>query len=69
MTEEARMARGAALATAAAAPVALALAWWAAGTKGLLGAAAGGQQDKQGEDDEAWSHLPCVGRAAGPLGR
>jgi len=41
MTEEARMARGAALATAAAAPVALALAWWAVGTKGLLGAAFG----------------------------
>jgi ATP synthase protein I len=39
MTEEARMARGAALATAAAAPVAL--AWWAAGSKGLLGAAFG----------------------------
>jgi len=41
MTEEGRMARGAALATAAAAPVALALAWWAAGTKGVLGAAFG----------------------------
>ena len=35
------MARGAALATAAAAPVALALAWYAAGSKGLLGAAFG----------------------------
>ena len=35
------MARGAALATAAAAPVALGLAWYAAGSKGLLGAAFG----------------------------
>jgi ATP synthase protein I len=41
MTEEVRMARGAALATAAVAPVALGLAWWAAGSKGLLGAAFG----------------------------
>ena len=41
MSEEVRMARGAALATAAAAPVALGLAWWAAGSKGLLGAAFG----------------------------
>ena len=41
MTQEGRMARGAALATAAAAPLALALAWWAAGTKGVLGAAFG----------------------------
>lgn len=41
MTEEVRMARGAALATAAAAPVALGLAWWAAGAKGVLGAAFG----------------------------
>jgi ATP synthase protein I len=41
MTEEVRMARGAALATAAAAPVVLGLAWWAADTKGLLGAAFG----------------------------
>ncbi|HYJ71422.1 MAG TPA: hypothetical protein VE265_02980 [Actinomycetota bacterium] len=41
MTEEVRMARGAALATAAAAPVLLGLAWWAAGSKGLLGAAFG----------------------------
>jgi ATP synthase protein I len=41
MTEEVRMARGAALATAAAAPVALGLAWYAAGPKGLLGAAFG----------------------------
>jgi ATP synthase protein I len=41
MTEEVRMARGAALATAAAAPVALGLDWWAAGSKGLLGAAFG----------------------------
>ena len=41
MTEEVRMARGAALATAAVAPVALGLAWWAAGPKGLLGAAFG----------------------------
>ena len=41
MTEEVRMARGAALATAAAAPVVLGLAWWAAGSKGLLGAAFG----------------------------
>ena len=35
------MARAAALATAAAAPVALGLAWWAAGAKGLAGAASG----------------------------
>ena len=35
------MARGAALATAVAAPVVLGLAWWAAGPKGLLGAAFG----------------------------
>ena len=35
------MARGATLATAAAAPVALGLAWYAAGSKGLLGAAFG----------------------------
>jgi ATP synthase protein I len=41
MTEEVRMARGATLATAAAAPVALGLAWYAAGSKGLLGAAFG----------------------------
>ena len=41
MTEEVRMARGAALAPAAAAPVALGLAWWAAGSKGVLGAAFG----------------------------
>jgi ATP synthase protein I len=41
MTEEARMARGAVLATATAAPVVLGLAWWAAGAKGLLGAAFG----------------------------
>jgi ATP synthase protein I len=41
MTEEVRMARGAALAAAAAAPVALGLAWWAAGSKGVLGAAFG----------------------------
>jgi ATP synthase protein I len=41
MTEEVRMARGAALATAALAPIALGLAWYAAGTKGLLGAAFG----------------------------
>jgi ATP synthase protein I len=41
MTEEVRMARGAALATAAAAPVVLGLAWWAADVKGLLGAAFG----------------------------
>jgi ATP synthase protein I len=41
MTEEVRMARGAAIATAAVAPVALGLAWWAAGSKGLLGAAFG----------------------------
>ncbi|HSO53417.1 MAG TPA: hypothetical protein VL330_11840 [Actinomycetes bacterium] len=41
MTEEVRMARGAALATAAAAPLALGLAWWAAGSKGVLGAAFG----------------------------
>jgi ATP synthase protein I len=41
MTEEVRMARGAALATAAAAPVVLGLAWYAVGSKGLLGAAFG----------------------------
>ena len=41
MTEEVRMARMAALATAAAAPVVLGLAWWAAGAKGVLGAAFG----------------------------
>ncbi len=41
MTEEVRMARGAALATAAAAPLALGLAWWVAGSKGVLGAAFG----------------------------
>jgi len=41
MTEEVRMARGAALATAAAAPLVLGLAWYAAGSKGLLGAAFG----------------------------
>ena len=41
MTEEVRMARGAALATAVAAPVVLGLAWWAADAKGLLGAAFG----------------------------
>jgi ATP synthase protein I len=41
MTEEVRMARGAALATAAAAPVVLGLAWWAADAKGLLGASFG----------------------------
>lgn len=35
------MARVAALATAAAAPVVLGLAWWAAGSKGVLGAAFG----------------------------
>jgi ATP synthase protein I len=41
MSEEVRMARGAALATAAAAPLVLGLAWYAAGSKGLLGAAFG----------------------------
>jgi ATP synthase protein I len=41
MTEEVRMARGAVLATAVAAPVVLGLAWWAAGAKGLLGAGFG----------------------------
>jgi ATP synthase protein I len=41
MSEEVRMARGAALATAAAAPVALGLAWWADGAKGVLGAGFG----------------------------
>jgi ATP synthase protein I len=41
MTEEVRMARGAALATAVAAPVVLGLAWWAADVKGLVGAAFG----------------------------
>ena len=35
------MARGAALATAAAAPVVRGLAWWAAGSQGVLGAAFG----------------------------
>ena len=41
MTEEVRMARGAALATAVAAPLVLGLAWWAADAKGLLGAGFG----------------------------
>jgi len=41
MTEEGRMARGATLATVAAAPPALGLAWWLTGPKGLLGAAFG----------------------------
>jgi ATP synthase protein I len=41
MTEELRMARGAVLATAVAAPVVLGLAWWAAGGRGLLGAGFG----------------------------
>jgi ATP synthase protein I len=41
MTEEVRMARVAALAAAAAAPVVLGLAWWAAGAKGVLGAGFG----------------------------
>jgi ATP synthase protein I len=41
MTLEGRMARGATLATAAAAPFALGLAWWLAGPKGLLGAGFG----------------------------
>lgn len=41
MTEEVRMARVAALASGAAAPVVLGLAWWAAGPKGVLGAAFG----------------------------
>jgi ATP synthase protein I len=41
MTEEVRMARGAALATALASPVVLGLAWLAAGGRGLLGAAFG----------------------------
>jgi len=41
MTEEGRMARGAALATAAAAPLALGLAYLSAGSKGLLGAGFG----------------------------
>jgi ATP synthase protein I len=41
MSEEVRMARGATLATAVAAPVALGLAWYLAGPKGLLGAAFG----------------------------
>jgi ATP synthase protein I len=41
MTEEVRMARGATLATAAAAPFALGLAWYVAGWLGLLGAAFG----------------------------
>jgi ATP synthase protein I len=41
MSEEVRMARGATLATAAAAPVALGLAWWADGAKGVLGAGLG----------------------------
>jgi len=41
--------------------------WVAGGGSGLAlpgPAAAGGQQHEQGEDDEAWSHLPCVGRGA-----
>jgi ATP synthase protein I len=41
MTEEMRMARTAALATAAAAPVVLGLAWWTDGSKGVLGAGFG----------------------------
>jgi ATP synthase protein I len=41
MTDEVRMARVAALATGAATPVTLGVAWWAAGSKGLLGAAFG----------------------------
>jgi ATP synthase protein I len=41
MSEEVRMARVATLATAAAAPVALGLAWWADGAKGVLGAGFG----------------------------
>jgi ATP synthase protein I len=41
MAQEVRMARGAALATALASPVVLALAWLAAGGRGLLGAAFG----------------------------
>ena len=41
MTEEGRMARGATLASAALAPLALGLAWYLAGPKGLLGAAFG----------------------------
>jgi ATP synthase protein I len=41
MTDEVRMARGAALATAMASPVVLGLAWLAAGGKGLLGGAFG----------------------------
>jgi ATP synthase protein I len=39
--EEGRIVRGAALATALIAPVALALAWWAAGGRGVLGAVLG----------------------------
>jgi ATP synthase protein I len=41
MTDEVRMARAATLATVAAAPVVLVLAWAAAGGKGVLGAAFG----------------------------
>ena len=41
MTEELRMARGAVLASAVAAPVVLGLAWYVVGAKGLLGAAFG----------------------------
>jgi ATP synthase protein I len=41
MNEEVRMARGATLATAVAAPFALGLAWYLAGREGLLGAAFG----------------------------
>jgi ATP synthase protein I len=41
MTEEVRMARGATLATAAATPVVLAVAFFAAGGRGVLGAAFG----------------------------
>jgi ATP synthase protein I len=39
--EEGRIVRGASLATALVAPAALALSWWAAGGRGLLGAAFG----------------------------
>jgi hypothetical protein len=39
------------------------------GGRAVLGTAAGGQQDEQGEGDEAWSHVGVVGSGPGPLKR
>ena len=61
MTEEVRMARGAALATAAAAPVALGLAWWAAGSKGVLGAAFGLLWPSPSSRPPCWRSGPPAG--------